>query len=206
MHNLCTELTPPENTIELLGLNLKFCIEKSTPPDQTEKAIKELTKSCRTHWLFTEEEDENDYNPKIYLKSKTFDPDPAHEYIEKRIDDLYTEIKTLIKNKKQNPSTNLTAEEHNKLKELREDLRFIIFMTDKNLGPCIMERINYIKKALSEHLENKNSYERLTTQQAWTIRNKAENEITKWYEKHKKTLPKNEKNIPKKSIRRPASR
>ena len=79
-------------------------------------------------------------------------------------------------------------------------------MTDKNLGPCIMERINYIKKALSEHLENKNSYERLTTQQAWTIRNKAENEITKWYEKHKKTLPKNEKNIPKKSIRRPASR
>ena len=76
-------------------------------------------------------------------------------------------------------------------------------MADKNLGPCIMERINYIKKYFSEHLENKKSYECLTTWQAWTIRNKAETEITKRYEKHEKHYQQMKKKLSKKILHRP---
>ena len=69
-------------------------------------------------------------------------------------------------NNKTEPKSNLTQREHKMLQTLTEDLRFIIFMAEKNLGPCIMERERYIQKALTEHLEKGNAYKRLKKQQA----------------------------------------
>ena len=107
MQNLCTTLTPPPNIIRLLGLNLKFCIEKSNPKDETEKSFTEFLKSCRTHWLFLGEET-GEYNPKLYLKSKIFDPEPVRKCIEQRILDFHDEIKNLVTNNKTKPRSNLT--------------------------------------------------------------------------------------------------
>ena len=34
----------------------------------------------------------------------------------------------------------------------------MIFLTDKNLGPCVMNRYEYIDQILKQYLSNKNSY------------------------------------------------
>jgi hypothetical protein len=38
----------------------------------------------------------------------------------------------------------------------------VVIQADKNLGPCILEREIYIKRALTEHLLDKNTYKQLT--------------------------------------------
>ena len=40
------------------------------------------------------------------------------------------------------------------------------FSSDKNLGPVIMERETYIKRALSDHLLNDTNYKQLTYHEA----------------------------------------
>ena len=72
--------------------------------------------------------------------------------------ELLQRNQNLMKNNKTNSRSNLTQKEHQMLKTLTEDLRFIIFMAEKNLGPCIMERENDIQKALKENLEKGNAY------------------------------------------------
>ena len=41
--------------------------------------------------------------------------------------------------------------------EKNED--FIVVLSDKNQGPCIMERIKYMELAWSEHLSNTEKFE-----------------------------------------------
>lgn len=36
-----------------------------------------------------------------------------------------------------------------------------MLLTDKNLGPCVMNRSDYVKQVLEEHLSNKESCERI---------------------------------------------
>ena len=57
--------------------------------------------------------------------------------------------------------TQLTA-----MASLRQDDKLLIFKTDKNLGPAILERSNYIKMALQDHLHDTCTYQQLSTQQA----------------------------------------
>jgi hypothetical protein len=103
-------------------------------------------------------------------------------------------FKSLVRNNKTTPRSNLTPKEHLMLKPLTEDLMFIIFMfmADTNLGPCIMERDRYILKALTEHLEKGNVYKCLTPGEAYKIRNSVETAITTWSFKYHKHQPNNE--------------
>jgi hypothetical protein len=59
---------------------------------------------------------------------------------------------------------NLSPNQWQCLQELaaRDDL--IIYPTDKNLGPCIVERNRYISQVLSEHLTNTINYTMLPTE------------------------------------------
>ena len=54
------------------------------------------------------------------------------------------------------------------LRQLRNSTDFIVFPTDKNLGPAILERPEYVRRALSDHLLEATTYRRLTEAQAQT--------------------------------------
>ena len=45
------------------------------------------------------------------------------------------------------------------IKKLKEDDIFMIIQTDKNLGPAIIERATYIKRAWSDHLSDEKTYQ-----------------------------------------------
>ena len=52
------------------------------------------------------------------------------------------------------------------LQELRNNDDLIVFSTDKNLGPAIIERDEYVRRVLTDHLLHKETYRRLTEQEA----------------------------------------
>ena len=64
------------------------------------------------------------------------------------------------------PATNLSRIQENAMKKLRDNEEFIIVNTDKNLGPAVMLRRNYIESILNEHLLDKQTYRRVTAEEA----------------------------------------
>ena len=48
-----------------------------------------------------------------------------------------------------------------RLENIREDRRFIVCLSDKNLGPVIIERRTYMQRVWDDHLSNAGVYERL---------------------------------------------
>jgi hypothetical protein len=52
------------------------------------------------------------------------------------------------------------------LKALKDDPGLIVMPADKNLGPAIMERENYIQWVLREHLSNKETYRQIESKEA----------------------------------------
>jgi hypothetical protein len=60
---------------------------------------------------------------------------------------------------------NLTFYQHNALRAIRDDSRFIILSTDKKLGPSIMETEKYKDNMIREHLSTV-SYRQIIKEQA----------------------------------------
>jgi hypothetical protein len=58
--------------------------------------------------------------------------------------------------------TNLTPHQQYLLAELRDSDDFVVIPTDKNLGPAIIERTEYTKRAFDDHLNDETTYRRLT--------------------------------------------
>jgi hypothetical protein len=63
------------------------------------------------------------------------------------------------------------------IKLLRDNTRFIICLTDKNLGPAIIEREVYRQMALTAHLQNGDAYRQLSPKEASTLVSKTETEL-----------------------------
>ena len=61
-------------------------------------------------------------------------------------------MKSILNKKKKNSTYNLTLPERSILSYLKQHQEFIILPTDKNLGPAILNRKDYIRKVLNEHL------------------------------------------------------
>lgn len=79
------------------------------------------------------------------------------------------------------------------LRELRRNKKLIVTPSDKNLGPVLMERDEYIKAALREHLGNAETYQRLTpaefaNETTYVITRK----LSKWHNKHNKSIAEGE--------------
>jgi hypothetical protein len=55
------------------------------------------------------------------------------------------------------------------LTSLRKAKQFVIMPTDKNLGPAILERSQYIERCFQDHLLNKMTYSRLTEPESKTL-------------------------------------
>ena len=94
-HNLCKTIAPSENLGSLLGLGLKLCIQSRR---SSKKSILEGTermrRDIRMKYLFCGEEEENDYNPKLYIKSD-WNPLLANNLIEISIDNFEEKLTSI---------------------------------------------------------------------------------------------------------------
>ena len=78
------------------------------------------------------------------------------------------------------------------IKTIKKNKHLIILITDKNLGPAIMERDEYITHILREHLHNP-TYTQLSKQEYDDIMITYIRTAGVCFQKYKKTLPKEEK-------------
>ena len=174
-HNLCTKLNPPDGIGTLLGLGLKFCIQSRRPINTSiDDTIDRFTRDIRLKYAFAGEDEfeieSNTYNKKLYIKSD-WKPPKATPDIENRIQkfkELLTSIRNSI-NRNTKTSTNLTAIQQDLLFAIQANSNFVILITDKNLGPAIMEKAIYIERMLKEHLCDGQTYKNLTCLEAEQI-------------------------------------
>ena len=52
------------------------------------------------------------------------------------------------------------------LNYLINNKKHVVFIADKNIGPCIVNRNDYISAMVKKHFGNKNIYERISEEQA----------------------------------------
>lgn len=56
--------------------------------------------------------------------------------------------------------------QYNTIKRLKNNPDIIILLADKNLGPIIMDRTEYISRGFSDHLSDSKTYKQLTKSNA----------------------------------------
>jgi hypothetical protein len=78
-HNLCATLKPPIGIDKLLWHGLKFVVEQPLPKPKLDNYVQRLTYDIRVRNFIQnlQLEEDSEYDPKLYLPSTDFDPDPA---------------------------------------------------------------------------------------------------------------------------------
>ena len=195
-HNLCTTAKPPPGTAALLGLGLKYCIESPRPYQDLDSSLHRFRRDMRLHCCFNldattnkdESTKEEEYIPRLYIPSK-WQPPLAPTRFEFTFDDF---DKVLTDERRSLPWTrrfNLTPSQRHVLSELTKRPDLIVLPTDKNLGPCVIERKIYIEQVLKEHLLQQKNYERLSPEIAKIELQKQRTAFLSVYTKYKHTLP-----------------
>jgi hypothetical protein len=172
-HNLCENLTPPSGTRRLLGLGLKFCLEKKQPSQQLQDTISKITHDIRLRFEIQQNSEyftynSGEYNPRLYIKSD-FTPTKANDHIELELNNFARDY-TKFFNTHINPTRNLTFYQEHALEELQADPRFRIVPTDKNLGPAILKMLRYKQAIIDEHLLSE-SFKQITKEEVNEIIN-----------------------------------
>ena len=167
-HNLCTTTQPPPGTAALLGLGLKFCIESPRPFQDIGASTLRLRRDLRIHFFqeqqkkdfgpTTTDPSDPDYIPKLYIKSDWI-PNPAPDHVELALERFDRALLNTINTLPWTRRYNLTPSQRHVMSELTKRNDLIILPSDKNLGPCIIERDQYIQSVGKEHLLNSSNYE-----------------------------------------------
>ena len=147
-HNLCNSENPPPLTTMLLGLGLKFCVQTRQPPRQLNTAIQRLKRDVRLRYQYHNDTDTTSldtYNPNLYLANKNFRPEIASEEIERALADFENRLTKIIYTRKSKSQSNLTPIQKGILETPHHSsTTFKIVPTDKNLGPAVMNRSQYM--------------------------------------------------------------
>jgi hypothetical protein len=161
-HNLCTTCKPPVKLRFLLGLGLNYCVQPrhtSTTTDR-EDSCSRFRRDIHLRMFFAGSA--NDWDPnQLFIKSD-WAPDPDDIPIEFRSRVLH--FLKCVKSAyhfKRGPS-NLLPYQQYLLYTLRHSQDFIVLPTDKNLGPALLERETYIRRAYNDHLFDDSTYKQFT--------------------------------------------
>jgi hypothetical protein len=194
-HNLCTTLSPPPHIGSLLGLGDKFCIEQGTPHPDWVESISRFRRSIRLKHIFGNQEEENNesYNPRLYIPS-TWQPNAIPDGpIESQLLSFAHRVESAsaIHVKALRPKFNLSKHQYTLLKTMKEDNRFVVALSDKNLGPVIIERKVYIQRVFDDHLLSA-TYDRLTEEEALLRMATCKLKVIRLFSKYKDYLPTDE--------------
>jgi hypothetical protein len=104
-HNLCDSLTPPMGTRQLLGLGLKFCLQRQLHQECLHNTLERITKDVRLHFALQNQEhfkeNNGEYNPRLYISSD-FKPRSADDHVEIQLHSFASEYTKALK-KHQDP-------------------------------------------------------------------------------------------------------
>ena len=168
-HNLCTALSPPTGTDQLLWNGLKYCIEKPLPKPNLKKTFERLRADIRLKYFWKQlgEPDTGEHCRKLYIKS-SFEAGKASPPIEDALDQYELKLTQAVKHNlsRQRRQHNLPQAQRLLLKTLPTNPNFIVMTTDKGVGPAIMERSLYKQRCLQDHLLDTSTYQQLTKSQA----------------------------------------
>jgi len=138
-HNLCTtKVNLPPSINSLLGLGLNFCPapKSTTRLNQIDLNRFENDFRCRIHFTNGPELDTID---QLYVPNTEWKPPtPENFFIDSRSIAFANRINTLFKTPKKVRS-NLLPTQEKALEWLLDHPELIVFNTDKNLGPAIIE-------------------------------------------------------------------
>ena len=204
-HNFATKTKIPSGTANLLGLNLKFCLEEPTPKRQYKKMQEDyarFSKCFRLHFKHNKDEpsdpteleyklrkfnDEISYLPKLYIRSdKPIKPTTKHN--EAILASFYKRLEILMNDTFKTKDLNLTKIQRITMGLLAARKDILVIAADKNLGPAIIERDKYIKAMLEQHLLNIEYYIQIKTttiKQELTIQR---NQFLDIYARYKKNI------------------
>jgi hypothetical protein len=162
-HNLCSNTKIPDNTRELLGLGLGFCL--SNPKTSTHSVV-DFDRFRNDIYKKVYFAGQDDLTPTTLFVPSEWAPDRSEipPDFAVRVDMFTRHTKTLYQPRISHQ--NLLPSQLYTLKKLRARDDLIVMKTDKNLGPAIVEREIYIQRALTEHLTDINNYRRLTDDEA----------------------------------------
>jgi hypothetical protein len=170
-HNYLEKNGLPPGTRYLLGYGLNYCITSKTI-DTTANTGPRLRDDTRRNYALRDAEiNDGNFIRGLYINSD-FKFGPASDEVEGALDSFLSELKKAQHNnfrrRKRHIQMNLTPPLWKLMLFLRRHDLYIVIPADKNLGPCIMDRVTYIRKGCSEHLGNAQQYQILTAQQATT--------------------------------------
>jgi hypothetical protein len=202
-HDLSTVLKPPKNLISLLGLSLKFIpspwmnVPWAAYEDHT---FAHFDRELKAKVFMADHEYDGTYNPDLYVKSR-WTPPPWKPPLEitRRLHSFKAAVKKLVKTKQS--ASNLLLHQKKALNYLRNQQDFLVVQCDKNLGPAIIERDEYIKLAFRDHLNYKLTYRRLSPIDATIYARYIRTTFKSWIEKYKRVLTKNEAKFLRRHLR-----
>ena len=165
-HNLCTSLTPPKHFNFLLGLGLRFCPQGTFTTGSIRDQTRRFERDIFIKYLFSTDTEENDdFDPRLYVKSNyQVNRHDIDLVLQLQTSSFLSELSKRFK-RKQFPS-NLLPTQRRLLQTIILSDKLFVIRTDKNLGPAIIERTEYIKRAYLDHLSDKLTYRRLTHAEA----------------------------------------
>ena len=133
------------------------------------------------------------YDPKMYVHSKWTPPHWTIPPVPLKNDyhDSQTKMGTLFKTRK--GKTNLLPHQHRTLSTLQQQDTFLIVPFDKNLGQAIIERHDYLKIAMRDHLNDTTTYKLLNPSEIECSATIIKKSIVTWLKKHHKILTKMER-------------
>jgi hypothetical protein len=117
--------------------------------------------------MFSGKENDNDKIPVLYEKNELFVPDtPIQDLCQRRASfQLQVRLKFLSKGRPRH-KTNLLPNQESALQWLLNNNQITVLNADKNLGPVVMDRTQYLRFAYIDHLRDTDTYTRLSPEEA----------------------------------------
>lgn len=148
-HNLCTTTQLPASFRSLLGLGLNFCLRSPSTAGKSSVDITRFRRDTHTRMFFAHSPISA---PALFIRSNWEPPtDEIPTEFRVRVSAFCRSIHTLFQPRKRS-LPNLLPMQQAALQTLKDSPTLIVFKSDKNLGPVILERAEYIRRALTEHL------------------------------------------------------
>lgn len=162
-HNLCNTYSVDCLSKHLLGLGLNFIPKPAYSSGPKDIDVDRFIRDSHTKFMFAD--DNTSTAPKLFIRSN-FTPDPGElnrDFVT-RIGNFSEQLPSMFKRTQARP--NLMPFQQATLETLQLNDEVMIVKTDKNLGPAILEKPLYIKKALDNHLLDTKTYKQISESEA----------------------------------------
>ena len=156
-----------------------------------DKSLPRFSRDLQVKCFMAGKEGDAHFNPRLYVKSE-WKPQPGWnpDGLLERIDDFTKMVKSNCRIAKS--TSNLPPHQRRALQFLRNNRDYLVIRCDKNLGPALIERENYIRLIIRDHLSDTKTYTRLTQEMAESIDETIRRRIRAWMHKHS-VITKNER-------------